>query len=521
MSFTDYLFMPLFVVVALLYYIIPKKIRWFYLLIVSVAFYCTWNADVLPYILTAVTVAWISGLLIERNYQKLQNHLDSKPDMSKEEKKVLQSKAKKWCKCILLVSAAVLIGMLVFGKAGKHILKALDLSDVMTVVMPLGISYYTMSLVGYMADVYWKKEKAEKNILKLLLFAIYFPKILEGPISKHRLIAAQLNESCDFDYNTFCFGLQRMIWGYFKKLVIADRLSLFITPVLTEYKYNHGAVLLLAFLFGVFQLYCDFSGCMDIALGASETLGIKLEENFNHPFFSESAAEFWRRWHITLGAWFKDYIYMPIVISPRLIKLSGKARKRYGKRVGKAVATVIPLFIVWSLTGIWHGTGWNYVIWGLYWGALISLSNIFEPESKKMIERLHVDVNRKYYHFLRKMRTFFLFLISRVITMPENLAASFVIVKRMITYFAPWELVDGTIYTFGLEKNDFIVLAFAFILLYCVSRIQENGEHMREKIADLPLVLRWAIYFAAIFGVLIFGTYGIGYSASSFVYMNY
>lgn len=138
-----------------------------------------------------------------------------------------------------------------------------------------------------------------------------------------------------------------------------------------------------------------------------------------------------------------------------------------------------------------------------------------------MIERLHVDVNRKYYHFLRKMRTFFLFLISRVITMPENLAASFVIVKRMITYFAPWELVDGTIYTFGLEKNDFIVLAFAFILLYCVSRIQENGEHMREKIADLPLVLRWAIYFAAIFGVLIFGTYGIGYSASSFVYMNY
>ena len=222
MSFTDYLFMPLFVVVALLYYIIPKKIRWFYLLIVSVAFYCTWNADVLPYILTAVTVAWISGLLIERNYQKLQNHLDSKPDMSKEEKKVLQSKAKKWCKCILLVSAAVLIGMLVFGKAGKHILKALDLSDVMTVVMPLGISYYTMSLVGYMADVYWKKEKAEKNILKLLLFAIYFPKILEGPISKHRLIAAQLNESCDFDYNTFCFGLQRMIWGYFKKLVIVS-----------------------------------------------------------------------------------------------------------------------------------------------------------------------------------------------------------------------------------------------------------------------------------------------------------
>ena len=521
MNFTDYLFMPLFVIVAILYYIIPKKIRCFFLLVISVVFYCSWNAEVLPYILVAVALAWSSGILIERQYQKVKVQLENEPEMSKEQKKALQSDSKKLCKCILLVNVIILIGMLVFGKAGKHILEAFDLSDAISVVMPLGISYYTMSLIGYMADVYWKKEKAEKNILKLLLFAIYFPKILEGPISKHRLIAAQLNESCDFDYNTFCFGLQRMIWGYFKKLVIADRLSLFITPVLANYKHTNGAVLVLTFLFGAFQLYCDFSGCMDIVLGASETLGIKLEENFNHPFFSESAAEFWRRWHITLGVWFKDYVYMPIVISPRLIKLSGKARKKFGKRAGKIVTTVIPLFIVWSLTGIWHGTGWNYIVWGLYWGTLISFSTIFEPELKRMTGRLNIDVNRKYYHCFRKVRTFFLFMISRAITMPKNLGIAAAIIKRIITRFAPWELVDGTIYTLGLGKNDFIVLALSLFLLYCVSKTQENGEHVRQKIASLPLVLRWIIYFGAIFGVLIFGTYGIGYNASSFVYMNY
>lgn len=521
MSFTDYLFMPLFIIVAILYYILPKRIRWIFLLAISIAFYCSWNSEVLPYILVAVLLAWVTGNLIENLYRKIAIRIENEPEMPADEKKTLQSKTKKKCKWILLVNVSILVGMLVFSKAGKHILAILHMKGAVSVVMPLGISYYTMSLIGYMADVYWKKEKAEKNILKLLLFAIYFPKILEGPISKHRLIAKQLNESTSFDYNTFCFGLQRMIWGYFKKLVIADRLNVFITAVLANYKHTSGAILTLTFFFGVFQLYCDFSGCMDIVIGASETLGIKLEENFNHPFFSESAAEFWRRWHISLGAWFKDYVYMPIVISPRLIKISGKVRKKFGKRAGKAVMTVVPLLIVWSLTGIWHGTGWNYVVWGLYWGTLISWSTIFEAELKKINEKLKIDVSRKYYHCFRRIRTFLLFMLSRAITMPTNLKMSAAIFKRVVTRFAMWELVDGTAYTFGLGKNDFIVLGVALLILYSVSKKQENGVFIREEIAAMPLVVRWGIYFAAVFCVLIFGTYGIGYNASSFVYMNY
>lgn len=521
MSFTDYLFMPFFVIVAILYYIVPKRFRWVFLLAISIAFYCSWSWKVLPYILVAVLLAWVCGILMEKRYCKVNIQIENEPEISNERKKELQNKAKRYCKWILLAGVVVLTGMLILGKAGKYVLDVLQLKGKLSVVMPLGISYYTMSLIGYMADVYWKKEKAEKNIFKLLLFAIYFPKILEGPISKHRLISKQLNESMSFDYTQFCFGLQRMIWGYFKKLVIADRLNVFITSVLANYKHTNGAILALMFLAGAFQLYCDFSGCMDIVLGSSETLGIKLEENFNHPFFSESAAEFWRRWHITLGAWFKDYVYMPIVISPRLIKIAGKVRKKYGKRAGKAVTTIIPLFVVWSLTGIWHGTGWNYVIWGLYWGTLISLSTIFDPELKKINEKMKIDVNKTYYHYLRRIRTFFLFVISRVMTMPSNLKTSSMMIKRMVTRFAPWELMDGTVYTFGLGKNDFIVLVLSLLLLYLVSRKQESGKHIRQIIADLPFVLRWGIYLAAVFVVLIFGTYGIGYNASSFVYMNY
>ena len=521
MSFTDYLFLPLFIIAAVIYYILPKKTRWFFLLLVSMAFYCSWNWKVLPYLLAAVLFAWAGSNWIEKQYQKLKNQLEAEPDMAAEQKKELQLHTKKKCKRILLINTAFLLAMLIFCKAGKLILETLDLTDMMTVVVPLGISYYTMSLIGYMADVYWKKEKAEKNILKLLLFAGYFPKILEGPISKHRLLAAQLNEGRDFDYQTFCFGLQRMIWGYFKKLVIADRLSLFITPVLADYRHSSGSMLLLAFLFGAFQLYCDFSGCMDIALGASETLGITLEENFKRPFFSETAAEFWRRWHITLGVWFKDYIYMPLVISPRLIKLAGKAKKRFGKRAGKIVTTVIPLSVVWLLTGIWHGTGWNYVAWGLYWGTLIALSTIFEPELKKLCEKLKINVQGSYYHCFRKIRTFLLFVVSRVITMPGNLKATGEIIDRIVHVFCPWELLDGTFYKLGIDRPNFNVLVLTLVLLWYVSSRQEKGEHMRERIAAMPIVLRWIVYFAAIFGVMIFGTYGIGYNASSFVYMNY
>ncbi len=387
--------------------------------------------------------------------------------------------------------------------------------------VPLGISYYSMSLVGYMADVYWKKEKFEKNIFKLLLFALYFPKILQGPISKYRNISKTLFGENKFDYTHFCYGLQRMLWGYFKKLVIADRVALIVTPVFENYESYHGTVLLVASIFGAFQLYCDFSGCMDIALGISESLGIKLEENFNHPFFSKTAAEFWRRWHMTLGSWFKDYIYMPIVISPTLIKLSGKLRKRFGKRVGKEFVTIVPLAIVWTLTGLWHGTGWNYVVWGIYWGIIMIISTVFEPELKKIPILLHIKTDSMQYQIFRQIRTFSLFVISRIITIPSDIKASVEVFKRVLFDQSPWELVDGTLFKLGLDGPNFILLILALLLLYFVSRCQEKGIMIRDKIASFPIFWRWTFYYMAIFAVLIFGIYGAGYDASSFVYMNY
>lgn len=556
MSFTDYLFLPLFLILLVPYFLAPKKMRWGILLAVSLLFYCTYGAELLPFALFAVLTAWAGGMGIQRRYDALAEELKSMPEASRSEKAARQAGARSDCRKIIWLCAALVLGVLVYTKTQRLLTEvpvlsgltvffsglyrgltaglaklpllgllvtesAAEAAEGVSFFVPLGISYYSMSLVGYLADVYWKKERAEKNPLRLALFALYFPKILEGPISKHRLLAAQLADTPDFDYLRLCHGLQRMLWGYLKKLCIADRLNLMVVPVFADYESYHGSVLLLAAIFGVFQLYCDFSGCMDMALGASEVLGIHMEENFDHPFASESAAEFWRRWHITLGVWFKDYIYMPLVISPRLLKLVGRVQKSAGKRAGRSVMTVLPLAAVWLLTGLWHGTGWNYILWGVYWGVLIILSNVFAPELKAFSARLHMDTDTPGIHGFRRARTFLLFTMGRIIVLPGSPEALGGVVHRLLFSFGVWSLGDGTLYACGLNQTNFWLAAGLILFLLYAERKQEQGVAWRQAIDRRHTAVRWAIYLGGIFFVLIFGIYGAGYDAGSFVYMNY
>lgn len=390
-----------------------------------------------------------------------------------------------------------------------------------SLIVPLGISYYTMSLVGYLADVYWKKEKPEKNFFKLFLFAIYYPKILEGPISKHRLLASQLNAEHNFDYYRFCHGLQRMLWGYFKKLCIADRLTIMTSAVFASPMEYDGSVILVSAIFAAFELYCDFSGCMDMALGASHAMGIDIEENFKQPFLSKSAPEFWRRWHITLGVWFKDYVYMPLVTSPNLMKFVGFLRKHTNKRFAKAIMQIIPLAVVWLLTGLWHGTGINYIVWGIWWGLLMIVSTVFEPEFKKLNERLKINPNSRVHKMVQTVRTFFLFVVGRIITLSGDWDGLVRVLDKIVFDFAPWHFFDQSLYTYGLDRQNFQLVILCILGLMFVEFKQAHGYSVTEHIDNKRIWIRWIIYLAAIFFVLIFGAYGAGYDASSFVYANY
>ncbi len=530
MSFVSYLFIGFVFALMVLYFIVPLRIRCYVLLAGSLFFYYQSGWQGMIFLSAAAVITYVSGLTIgnlRRTAVSVRKESkEEKEQLPKEQKKgMAQTDQKESAFAVFMISLLLLIAMLVYTKTGTALADAFDRiftgeSLSISLVIPLGISYYTFAAVGYLADVYWKKEQPEKNPFKLMLYLCYFPQILQGPIPKHKKLAPQLSEGHRFDYDRVCFGLQRAVWGFFKKLVIADRLAVMVNQVIDHYQNYAGLVLVFGLAGAVFQLYADFSGCMDIALGVSEVFGITLEENFRRPFFSTSAAEFWRRWHITLGAWFKDYVYMPLSTAPWVIAVGKFFRNHIGKSAGRNIVTTIPLLVVWILTGLWHGTGLDYLVWGLYWGGIIILSTWLAPVYRKLNQRLGLSDDPGWWHVTRQVRTFVIYTVGRLLTLPGDLEASSRIGQRIFT-FNPWVLFDGTLMNLGWDEKDVWVVCIALLILWRVSVLQERGTRIRQSVAKWPLPIRWAFYLAAIFAVLIFGVYGPGTNQATFVYMNY
>ena len=532
MTFLSGIFFIFLFITCVGYFIFPIKARWFVLLVSSVVFYLSWGWKAFPVVLVTSFLVYLAAGKIDAIYAK--QDLDLKKEgvtpADKKERKLLD---KKRTKRIHMVVSILVILVLIYTKAGSRIMDSmaglLGYSEVdgaarpawMTVIVPLGISYYTFSMVGYLADVYWRKEKAEKNFLKFFTWVLFFPKILQGPIARHKKLGEQINEGHAFEYERVCFGIQLALWGYFKKMVIADRLSIFVNSVFGNvYGENGSLIFVIAAIFGSIQLYCDFSGCMDMAGGFCQILGIDLEKNFNHPFFSKSAAEFWRRWHITLGTWFKDYIYMPMAISPRMMNLAKWFKNHMGNRASKNIMTMIPTAVVWILTGLWHGTGYNYLAWGIYWGIIMILSTVFAPEIKRLTQFLHINTETRSWSIIQMIRTFLIFTFARLITIPGHLRTTWDILKQIFRQFDIWILFDGTLYNYGLNEKNFFVAMLGIFVLWCVSMLQERGS-VREMIAKNNIAVRWIIYYVAFFSVIILGIWGAGFSSSSFTYMQY
>jgi alginate O-acetyltransferase complex protein AlgI len=503
MIFTSLNFILFLSVCLIVYYILPLKARWILLLAGSIFFYVCSGWEMLIFVIATALVSYGAALRMDWIYST-----DKYAELNQAEKK---KKAKVW----LYGGLILVIGVLAYTKLAHYFVKADN------IIIPLGISYYTFGIVGYMADVYWKRDKAEKNPLKLLLYMIYFPHILQGPIARHKKLAGQLSEGHSFQYRDICFGLQRVLWGFFKKLVIADRFAVLVNEIFNNYEQYEGQYFIIAIFSCAVQLYCDFSGCMDIAIGVSECFGIHLEENFKRPFYSKSAAEFWRRWHITLGAWFKDYVYMPMVINPRLIKLSKKAKDRFGPRFGKSLMTVIPLAIVWLFTGLWHGTGIDYIIWGCYWGLIIIISAVFAPEFKKLNKWLKINTESGLWKGFQMLRTCLIFCGGRLLTAPGDIRVSMEIIRSIFTKGNMWIWFDQSLYNLGLSRQELWVGIWSLLLLVFISHKQEQGVKIREKVASLPLPIRWILYYGLFFLVLILGRYGSGFEESAFVYMQY
>ena len=494
MTFLSMKFFIILFFCLIVYYILPVKFRWIALLAASVVFYLLGGKKITAVILVTAAFAYFAAIRIEKSRER--------------------GDEKSRQKLYMAIGILVLLGILACTKISSYLEIGVGL-----IIVPVGISYYTLSLVGYILDVYWKKDKAEKNFLHFLTFVMFFPKILQGPISSHKVVGAQLIEGHKFDYREFCFGAQLIIWGMFKKVVLADRMSIFTSSVYANPSAETGAILLVTMILSALQLYCDFSGYTDIALGVAQMFGIQLEQNFNHPFFAKSASEWWQRWHMTLSGWFKDYLFLPVSRSKAVKNLSRKMGEKHGPSARKKTMIAISSAVVWLATGLWHGTGINYIVWGAYWGTIIILSEIFSAQLEKLNNLLHIKTESFAWKLFQMLRTGLIFIVGKMISAQDSLADVGNIIHNIFANFKLESL--STITEKGLAGYDFGILIVGMLIILIVSIQQEKGIVIRERIAEWPDIIRWTFFPVALTVIILLGVYGLGYDTSGFAYQYF
>lgn len=530
MLFTSYEFLGFLAVLFLLYYLVPPKFQWKLLLLFSCLFYYFAGAYCLIYILATILTTYAAACRIDSIGGQQSAYIRAnRGSLSKEEKKSYKAKMKgrqrKWLLACLLLNIGILAVVKytnfaisnvngLFAAAGST--RQLAFLDI---ALPMGISFYTFQSVGYLIDVYRGSVSAERNPFKLALFVSFFPQLIQGPISRFSDLAESLFREHRFDAKTVSFGLERILWGYFKKLVIADRILTAVNVIIRDADAYSGAYVFAGMLFYALELYADFTGGIDITIGVAQVMGITVKENFNRPFFSKSVKEYWRRWHISMGTWFTDYIFYPVSVCGPMLKLSKFARAHFGEAVGKRMPVYLSSFAVWFATGIWHGASWNFIVWGLGNWVVIMLSQELEPLYDRFHTRFPVR-GKFWFRLFQVVRTVLLMSCLRLFDCYRDVPLTFRMFGTMFTG-RNWNILwDGSLLQLGLTGLDYGILFAGVVLLTVVSLLQRSGS-VRGKIAARPYPVRFLLWYGLFLVVLLTGIYGVGYDASQFIYNQF
>ncbi len=540
MTYTSINFIFFVLVTALLYFALPlKKHKWIVLLAASIFFYLVAGYKYAMFILFTAISTYLIGLWIDKISKNSKAVLKkNKADWDRETKKKYKNKVKVQKRLVMAFALVLNFGILAFLKYFNFF--AGSLNDILgnfginfsiptlALFLPLGISFYTFQSMGYIVDVYREKTAAEKNPLKFMLFVSFFPQIVQGPISIYDQLAHQLYEPHSFDFTRFKHGMMLILWGFFKKLIIADRAVIAINTVTDSYNSYGGSTLLFTILLYSVQLYADFSGGIDISRGVAQIFGIDMIDNFKRPYFSKSINEYWRRWHISLGAWLKNYLFYPVAMSNVFINASKKMKgTRFGKtaagaHIAKVLPTSVASLIVFLVVGIWHGADWKYVGFGLWNGLIIMVSILLQPVFDIILEKLHINPKAAWYSVFQMLRTFIIVLVGYVFDVAPGINESMNTFKLILTNQS-FAQARAQISELGLGKKDFIVILVGIIVIFTVSVIQERhpSTTIREMLDKKPFILRFALIFIGIMAVIVYGIYGSGYNPADFVYMQF
>lgn len=490
MLFNSLEFLIFFPIVVLVYFLIPQKVRYLWLLAASYYFYMCWNAEYALLIATSTVITWISGILISRVKTPVARKLTVAASF------------------VLNLSILFYFKYFYFTMDNINLVRQMlgmpALMPRFDVILPVGISFYTFQALSYTMDVYRNEVPPEKNFFRYALFVSFFPQLVAGPIERSKNLLSQVNSEHRFDYLRVRSGLLTMLWGFFLKLVIADRAAILVNTVYCAAENYSGILLLLATFAFAAQIYCDFASYSIIAKGAAKVMGFDLMDNFRQPYLSTSIAEFWRRWHISLSSWFKDYLYIPLG----------------GNRKG-LVRKYFNLMIVFLVSGLWHGASWNFVIWGAIHGIYQVVGALTLALRKFVCAVWGIDRKTAQYKWFQRIITFILVSFGWIFFRSDSLSASVLIVKKIFTQLAPWTLYGGGLFSMGLDGANAMVLILALLVLLWVSLKENSGVRVFDMIEKSHIIVRWTAYFALLFAVLIFGIYGPGFEASQFIYFQF
>ncbi len=503
MSITSFGFLLMICAGVSLYYILPKSWQWVELLVLSLIFYCMSAAPyTFVYILISTAAAYISTRFARG-------------------KGAETDRGRKLAACLGVGAVLINVGLWFVFKGKGLWMPFFGEAAVMPYLAALGMGYYTLQVIGYILDCYWGSIEPQKNPLKLLLFVCFFPQMITGPISRYSQLEA-LYEKHPLSYENITFGAQRILWGFFKKLVLAERVGAVVNAI-WEMQTQEAVFLWIALLLYPIQMYADFSGCMDIVIGAAECFGIKLPENFNNPFFARSIQEFWQRWHITLGTWAKDYVLYPLLKSERMVRLGSSAKKKFGKRYGKFISTALGMLVLWLVMGIWHG-GVKYILGvSLWYWALLMLGDLCAPGLKKVTRLLKVHEDSFSWRLLQSIRTYLIYAVGAVFFRAETVGGALAFFKNMLVMTVNGNLhlenlFNKSLLQLGLNISDWIVILISVLLLVTAAVLREKDGYARAWVARQILPFRWFVWLGFLVAVVICGKYGEQYNAVNFIY---
>lgn len=519
------IFLPL---VLIAYQLTPPKKRWVILLTASYIFFYSFSGKlVLVLIGTTLFIHYI-GLWL---FQLQEERRSMLAQAESHEKNTLRKLYKKRERHVLTGGILSLLAVLGYLKYSNFFLTNVnmiwehfgwnDLFSPAKLILPIGISFYTLQAISYIVDVYWEKIPVQKHLGNLALYLAFFPQLMEGPISVYHQTSDQLFKGESIRWDNLRAGIIRILWGLFKKIVIADRLNAFVGNVFDNHHQYSGAIIVLAAVAYTIQLYMEFSGCMDIVLGSGRLFGITLPENFRQPFASKNAAEFWRRWHITLGIWLKTYVFYPVSTSQFVKKWNKFGKKHLNRYVTRLGVTAISLFPVWFINGIWHGASWNYIFFGLYYFVILLAGTAFEPVREKLLLLLHIDEDALPWHALQVVKTWGIIVIGELIFRASGMKSALEMIVSVFQNPAFYKLWDGSVFQLGLDVGDFQAIVFGVGIVAIIGHVRERNLIAETTLKKCPDAAFWALCLCLSLSIIILGAYGYGYQQVDLIYAGF